>query len=149
MDINLSFTQRTKKLTSVYVIEDSQMDLNMMTDFLEKYPNLTVKGFPTGDACVKELVMSGFTPDLILVDYFLDSESAQSKDGLEILSKLREVSPNSDVIMLTSVDNPRIVDLARKKGALDYVVKGSASYERLDTIINKNFVLNTTPTIED
>ena len=149
MEFNLSFTPRTKKLTSVFVVEDSSMEQNMLMDFLSRYPNIQTKAFVNGTDCVKDIVVSNFSPDLILIDYFLDSADASSKDGLEILSKLREISPNSDIIMLTSVDNPRIKELARKKGAMAYVVKGSDSYTELDAIIEKNFVLNTPPEVTE
>ena len=76
-------------------------------------------------------------------DYFLDSVLASSKDGLEILTKLKEISPNSQIIMLTSVDNERIVELARKKGAIGYVAKGASSFEKLDSIIRNNFSIET------
>lgn len=144
--IKLTFnTPRLKKLNSVYVIEDNPVELDMIIDFLGKYPNLSVKGFFNGDACIKDVVVSKVFPDLILIDYFLDSNLAASKDGLEILAKLKEISPNSEIIMFTSVDNGRIVDLARKKGALSYIVKGESGYEKLDTVLKKNFILEEPP----
>ena len=52
---------------------------------------------------------------------------------------MKEVSPNSEFIMFTSVDNDRIVELARKKGAMAFIVKGASGYELLDSIIRNNF----------
>jgi DNA-binding NarL/FixJ family response regulator len=138
--INLSFTPTPpKKLATVYIVDDNPVERSMMVDYFEKYPSLTLKEFPNGDECVKDLVMTGGAPDIILMDYFLDSEVAHSKDGLEILVKLKEICPTASIIMHTSVENARIVELARRKGAYDYIVKGTEGYKKLDSIIEKEF----------
>lgn len=143
--IKLSFNiPKLKKLRTIYVIEDNAIERNMLIDFLGKYPDLNSKEFFNGDACIKDIIVSKISPDLILLDYFLDSEIASSKDGLEILTKLKEISPNSEIIMFTSVDNERIIELARKKGAMAFIVKGASGYEMLDSIIRNNFSRETT-----
>ena len=140
--LKLTFTPSTpKKLRTVYIVDDNPIERTMMIDFLGRYPELKVNEFETGDECVKEIVLSGISPDIILLDYFLDSEIAHSKDGLEILAKIKEISPNTSTIMYTSVENQRIIDLARKKGAFDYIVKGASGFEKLESIIEKSFVL--------
>ena len=142
--IKLSFnTPKLKKLKTVYVVEDNPVERSMIIDFFSRYPDVVVKGFFNGDSCIKDVVVSKVAPDLILLDYFLDSTMASSKDGLEILTKLKEISPYTEFIMLTSIDNERIMELARKKGAMGYVVKGASGYEMLDTILRKNFTFET------
>lgn len=144
--IKLSFNTPTlKKLRTIYVVEDNTIERNMLIDFLGKYPDLNIKGFPTGDACIKDIIVSKIFPDLILLDYFLDSNSPLSKDGLEVLTKLKEISPNSEFIMFTSVDNERIIELARKKGAMAFIVKGVSSFEMLDDILQKKFTISASP----
>ncbi len=103
----------TKKLTSVFIVEDSAIERSMLTDHLSKYPNLEIKEFASGDSC----------------------------HGLEILSKLKEICPNTQVIMLTSVTNEKVMELAKQKGALDYVVKSAVSYQQLDSVLQKHFEL--------
>lgn len=138
--IKLTFnTPNLKKLKTVYIVEDNAMESDMLTDYFSKYANIKIKTFPNGDDCVKDVVISKVFPDLILIDYFLDSVSSVSKDGLEVLTKLKEISPNSEIIMHTSVDNERIMQLAKKKGALAFVGKGRLAFEKLDAIIKNNF----------
>ena len=144
--IKLSFnTPKLKKLKTIYVVEDNAIERNMLIDFLGKYPDLNIKEFFNGDACIKDVIVSKISPDLILLDYFLDSNTPLSKDGLEVLTKLKEISPNSEFIMFTSVDNERIIELARKKGAMAFIVKGVSSYEMLDDILQKKFTIAASP----
>jgi len=130
----------TKKLTNLFIIEDTVADRTMLTDYLSKYPTITVKGFYTGDACIKDIINGkAVQPDLILMDFFLDASFASKRDGLETLEKIKEISPESEVIMFTSVENPRIMDLAKQKGALDYIIKGKDSFQKLDSLLEKHF----------
>jgi response regulator of citrate/malate metabolism len=140
MSIKLTFTPpHKKKLSSVFIVEDDTIQLNMVQDYFEKYPGLRVAGFSSGEACIKEIVSKGSSPDIILLDYFLDSVNPSSRDGLEILAKLSEICPDAMILMHTSVEHERIMDLARKKGARDYIVKGSKGFEKLDNIIESYF----------
>lgn len=133
---------KPQKLKTVFIVEDSTMERTMLKDHLAKHAGLTVKEYSTGDACIKELIMGDTeAPDLILMDYFLDSSFGPAKDGLESLAKIKEIYPYVNVIMLTSVENDKIVELAKKKGALDYVVKSTNSFDWLDTVLEKHFGL--------
>ena len=132
----------TRKLETVFIVEDSSVERSMLKDHLSKYSNLKIREYSSGDACVKELVLGTVEePDLILMDYFLDSSFGPSKDGLESLAKIKEICPGTNVIMLTSVDNAKIIELATKKGALDYVVKGITAFNELDSVLAKHFSL--------
>lgn len=133
----------TKKLKNIYIVEDSEIERSMLKDHLSKYKGVSVKEYSTGSACLKEIILGDAAePDLVLLDYFLDSSFGPSKDGLETLAKLKEISPQTDVIMITSVDNERIIELAKKNGALGYIVKGTKSFKELDAILKKHFNLN-------
>ena len=130
----------TKKLNSVFIVEDNAVQRSMLSDHLSKYPKLKIREFSSGDSCLKELISGNVEePELVLMDYFLESSFGTSKDGLETLAKLKEIFPDTDVVMLTSVENQKIIDLAKKKGALDYIVKSAGSFQKLDSIINDNF----------
>ena len=130
----------TKKLNSVFIVEDNAVQRSMLSDHLSKYPKLKIREFSSGDSCLKELISGNVEePELVLMDYFLESSFGNSKDGLETLTKLKEIFPDTDVVMLTSVENQKIIDLAKKKGALDYIVKSAGSFQKLDSIINDHF----------
>jgi len=133
---------KPKKLETIFIVEDSPIQRTMLKDHLSKYANVKIREYSTGDACVKELIIGTVEePDLVLMDYFLDSSFGPSNDGLSSLSKLKEICPDTNVIMLTSVDNKKIIDLAAQKGALDYVVKGVSAFEKLDTVLKKHFTI--------
>jgi DNA-binding NtrC family response regulator len=131
------------ELKHVIIVDDSPSDRTMMRDFLSRYQNITVKGYSSGEACIKDLVNETVeTPDMILMDYFLDTTPGARHDGLDTLVKVKEICPDSKVIMFTSVENQRIAELAKQKGAYNYAVKGMDGFERLDKLIRNAFQVN-------
>lgn len=68
-------------------------------------------------------------PQIVLLDVRLPD-----MDGLEVIDHLREVSPQSRVIVLSAYDNPTYVARAITLGAHDYVLKGSGRAEILAAI---------------
>ena len=76
------------------------------------------------------------------MDYFLDAALASKYDGLDTLAKVKEICPTTKIIMFTSVENERIIELAKEKGALGYIVKGTEGFNQLDEMIRSNFSVN-------
>ena len=131
-----------EKVTVVYIVEDNEVERTMLRDHLMEFKNIDVKDFSNGEYVVKEIIVGNLEePNLILMDYFLDSKGGNSKDGLENLAKIKEVSPDTKVIMLSGVSNERIMKLAEQKGALDYIVKGTNAYKELDVALAHHFNL--------
>jgi len=131
-----------QKLNSIYVVEDDLATRTMLLDFLSQYKNVTVKGFMTGEACIGEILHSKMLPDVVLMDYYLDASLVAKYTGLDTLDKIKEISPQTRVIMFSSVDYDNIVKLAMEKGASDYVIKGPKAFDEVKSIIEKSFSLN-------
>jgi two-component system OmpR family response regulator len=131
-----------KKLNSIYVVEDDSAARTMMLDFLSQYKDVTVKGFVTGEACIGEIVYTKAHPDLILMDYYLEGSLAAKFQGIETLTKIKEISPETRIIMFTSTTDQDIMKRALEKGASDYVIKGTGGFDEVKRIIDSSFKLN-------
>ena len=68
-------------------------------------------------------------PDVILLDIRMPDG-----DGLTTLDQLRDLVPESRVVMLSTYDNPTYIARAVALGASDYVLKGSPRSDIIDTI---------------
>ncbi len=68
-------------------------------------------------------------PDVILLDIRMPDG-----DGLSTLEKLRQKTPESRVVMLSTYDNPTYIARAVALGASDYVLKGSSRDDLVNTI---------------
>ena len=62
-------------------------------------------------------------------------------NGLEVLKKIKEISPQTHVVMVSSQESINIAITSLKFGAFDYVVKDSNVSLRLKNIVMKVYLL--------
>ena len=75
--------------------------------------------------------VSEFEPDLIILDQCLPDGT-----GIEFIQKLKEMSYEIPIIMLSAVDSSNIAVQAMKLGALDYITK-PINFDELKIIVEK------------
>lgn len=99
------------------MVVDNEIDIcNFVKSFFE------IRGFQVttalnGDEAMAKLDDS--KPDLVILDIMMRRE----EEGLEYLPQIRKRFPNTKVIMVTGVDDDKIVQAARRLGADDYITK--------------------------
>jgi DNA-binding NtrC family response regulator len=117
----------------IYIVDDDPMFTKAMETYLmNEFPDIQFVSFPNGEACLHELQK---TPDLVLLDYRLDSEFVYAWDGLQILKKINSLSPEIRVVILTSTENVEVAMECIQNGALEYVVKNDKAFEKVKTIL--------------
>jgi len=95
-----------------------------------------VEAFENGDDCLNALNKN---PDLIILDYFFVSDNKELMNGMEVFGKIKEVRPETPVIMLSGQDKGEIVLELARKGIDDYVIKDNNLIENLNDAINAHF----------
>jgi DNA-binding NtrC family response regulator len=104
----------------IFVVEDDNFFLEVVTDDLAENDSYSVKGFSTAEACLENLHER---PDLIVLDYYLDKEDANAMNGQEALKKILAINPEMRVIMLSGQDSLGLAGDIIDAGATDYVIK--------------------------
>ncbi len=113
---------------SIYIIDDDQI----FADSLRR--KLVVKGYSNiqifhSGKCFFE--NDGIKADLIFLDYHLGDCT-----GIEILQNITDNAPNTNVIMLSSVDKHNIISEALNYGAKRYIIKGKKTMNtQIDAVI--------------
>lgn len=100
----------------ILVIDDEPHMLGYMRRVLEM-DSYHVATASSGQEALQQLEGEA-QPDLILLDTLMPE-----MDGLETLSKLRQVQPQTKVIMLSCMADPKTIVQAIQLGALDYIAK--------------------------
>lgn len=120
------------KSLKVLVIEDNEQMSEMIKDHIaQKFSNAEVSVFNSGEEALSETKSS---PDVIVLDYQLDSQNPKALNGIQILGKLKKQF-NSPVIFMSAQERPEVAANIIKYGAYDYVVKNRESFQRLEIII--------------
>jgi two-component system OmpR family response regulator len=94
------------------------------------------ESYATGELCVKNLFRK---PDVIILDYHLDSVEKYAMNGIETLDKIKAFNPHIPVIMLSSQDKIDVAINCMHHKAFDYIVKSETAFMRLQKAIN-NFL---------
>lgn len=120
------------KQRRIFVVDDDEMMAQMLGDHLKKNRYNEVSIFSTGEDCVKNLHLS---PDVVILDYQLDSVVTNAANGLKILEQIKKLDQEITVIMLSSQDQYGKALQTIVKGALEYVVKNDTAFKRIDHIL--------------
>ena len=78
-------------------------------------------------SCLEQALL--VRPDVVLLDVRLEAG-----DGLSALSQLKQESPASAVLMLSTYDNPTYIGRASSLGADGYLLKGCSRMQLLEAI---------------
>lgn len=112
----------------VALADDHAIFLDALRALLDSVPDVEVVG---SAASGEELldVAARSRPDVALVDIHM-----AGIDGIEAARGLALRSPGTRVVMLTMIDEPRLIAAAMRAGARGYVVKGADQEEVLRVI---------------
>lgn len=115
-------------ITSVSIVEDDAVFLNMVSELIEKDANLTLSGkYMTVSEALLELSNS-FT-DVVLMDIQLPDGS-----GIDVVKNLKAKHPNCHIIMNTSFDDDAKIFDSLKAGASGYIVKTDRPEKLLESV---------------
>ena len=132
-----------KRKLSIHIVDDDPLSSMVLEDYLKKKLgyNLEVKQFETGESCLGKIAEA--EPNIVVLDYHLDSKTKDAANGIAILKKIKEHHANVMVIMLSGQAKIDIAIETMRLGASDYVVKGeTASLHILQILRNRIEVEN-------
>jgi two-component system, OmpR family, response regulator len=120
------------KNMKVFIVDDDQMQSEMLADHMSKYKMFNFLKYPTGEVCLQELDKK---PDIIILDYYLDSNNKDAMDGIDVLKEIKRKNPDTEVVMLSGQEKIEVAVNTMKYGAFDYVVKGETAFHRLENVL--------------
>ncbi len=113
---------------SLLIIDDHALVRQGIRAFLELQPDLIVLGeADSGEAAVR--MAAELVPDVALMDLVMPGIG-----GVEATRQLKQVSPHTQVIVLTSYHEDEYIFPALRAGALSYVLKDVGPDELADTV---------------
>lgn len=104
---------------NIFLVEDNEIFAEALSLSLQSQGYI-VHSFSSGEQMISSWEED---PDIILLDYFIDSPQGFSMNGDKILRFIRRISKNLPVVMLTSNSDIGEATTLLKKGAVDYIIK--------------------------
>src|SRR5512139_640282 len=113
---------------SVMIVDDHEMVRQGACSYLEAQPDISVVAQAgTGEEAVK--LAREFIPDVVLMDLVMPG-----MDGVEATRKVKNASPRTQIVILTSFHQDEYIFPALQAGAISYMLKDVKAGELLEAI---------------
>ena len=119
----------------IFIVDDDPF-INMLV--VKRFTNegFRIEAFSYGEDCIDALNKK---PDLIILDYYFVNNDHKVMNGMEVFDKIKELKPETPVIMLSGQDKGEIVLELARKGIDDYIIKDNNLVDNLNVAINELF----------
>ena len=113
---------------TVLLVDDHQLVRQGVRAFLDTQPDIAVVGeADSGQAAVT--LAEQYAPDVILMDLMMPG-----MDGVEATRRVKQISPRTQIIVLTSYHQDEHIFPAIRAGALSYVLKDVGPVELANAV---------------
>ncbi|MHC1690251.1 MAG: response regulator [Bacteroidales bacterium] len=122
-----------EKKIKLFLVDDDALYLKVLEIELLQNDNFILETFPTGEMCIANL---SHKPDVIVLDYHLDSLDKNAMNGIQVLDEIKSIDPDIPVVMLSSQDKIEVAINCMHHNAFDYIVKSETAFVRLRKAIS-------------
>lgn len=116
------------KPVTVVIVDDHEVVRQGLTSYLAAQAEFEVLGEAESGAAAVALVQER-VPDVVLMDLIMPG-----MDGVEATRRVKDVSPRTQIVVLTSYHDDEHIFPALKAGAISYVLKDVAMEELAEAI---------------
>lgn len=109
------------RMPLIMLVEDSPIIREIVMHILEKQLKVRVVSFDSAESAIQNLDL--YEPDVILMDYNLNSSSPLNMTGLQFLKKMKLLGKPNSVIMMSGQRDKNVTSEILKSGAVNYLSK--------------------------
>jgi NarL family two-component system response regulator LiaR len=113
---------------TVMIVDDHEMVRQGAAGYLEAQPDLTVVAQAESGEQAIALVQE-YVPDVVLMDLVMPGI-----DGVETTRRIKDISPRTHIIVLTSYHQDEFIFPALQAGAISYLLKDVKAADLVDAI---------------
>ena len=129
-------TQDQEDPITVFIVDDHDVVRKGLRYYLNARPDVDIVG-EAGDALTAVHGVTHEVPDVVLMDIVLPlkpSDLPSDQGGVQATRQIRQVSPHTQVVVLTSYAQDELIFAAIKAGALSYLLKDANADTVLEAI---------------
>lgn len=119
----------TKEKYKIFYVDDNAMIRKSLWRIFEGKDNFIPMAFSNGEDFMEYIDEQ---PEIAILDYHL----TESMNGMDILNRIKEQSPKTKVIMLSSQKEIAVAVECLKKGANDYLIKDGVMRVNVKRAVN-------------
>lgn len=121
----------------IFLVDDDALFLKSLEIEFQQHSDFTIETFATGELCMKNL---SHNPDVIILDYFLDSVDKNALNGMEILAIIKKINCELPVVILSGMaDKIKMASELIDDDSYVFVVKSKTAFSSLQKILSSIF----------
>jgi len=117
----------------IFFVDDEPMFINLMEYTFKCRNGYAIKTFNSGEDCMESMHMK---PDLVVVDFFLNSTNAQMT-GMDLVKEIKKINPNTLLIFLSGNDDDAVINEAKALGVQQYILKDGYFIDNLIECVSR------------
>jgi two-component system OmpR family response regulator len=121
-----------QKIKKIFIADDDAMIRQALKFYLTQRFDCEINLFETGEECLEHM---NEQPDIVVLDYYMDSVKKNAANGMEILKSIKKSYPTVHVIMLSNQEQYGVALQTLQKGAVQYVIKDEEAYKNIGEMI--------------
>lgn len=107
----------------IFLVDDDAFFIKLVVHELESQGFKKIYQFESGEACLEDIHSN---PTLVLLDFSLGG-----LNGLDVLKRIKQASPKTDVVMITGLVDEGLRKKCFDAGAINYIQKDPDGIEIL------------------
>jgi two-component system OmpR family response regulator len=122
-----------KQEIKIFLVDDDILFLKALEHSISsKLTSVKIQTFQTGEACLQQMK---FKPQIVILDYYLNSKLPYAWNGLTILRQIKKISKHTKVIMLSSQDSLDVAVKCIENGSFDYISKSESAFVKINNVL--------------
>lgn len=119
----------------MFIVDDDPVQVEMIKDYLGERYIFELKVYEDGEKAMNDI--QTLKPEIVILDYHLNSANPGAKNGVEVLKEIKRINPATKVIMFSAQDNIDIALESMRNGAYDYIIKGETAFNKMENTVNR------------
>lgn len=118
-----------KQGMNLFIVDDNKLLAIDLKHFLHNRfgADINISTFNDGKSCLEKVDKD---THIVILDYAMEGIN-----GLEVLKSIKEINPQTEVIMLSGNEDMAVAIQTFKSGAKDYVIKGHGSWKKVTKLV--------------
>jgi len=121
----------------IFFVDDERIILNLLEYTFSNKNGYELKFFSSAEECLEALHLH---PKVVVVDHYFTNNHSSSFSGIELMEQIKAYDPCIEVIVLSSQEDPSVIDEYYSKGAFRYLAKDAYFVDELMQTLEKVFM---------
>lgn len=118
----------------VFLIEDDRFMRQWIKQQMERKSNTIVMTFSSAESAIGKM---GLHPDLILLDFFLDSDNPENMNGHEAVNALLKKDPQVPIVFISGESNENLLLEYQEYRSIPHITKNAFNLDRLHITVQQ------------